>query len=403
MSKHVLVVDGLRPLHKQLKRLGAKLTVITESGRIKEEDSKLYDRIIALPKTAKEEWLDMALAIDRLDHIDAIGAYHERNQDIAALIAEKLNLGFHSLNTVNLVYNKYYMREKLSHIKLDKTKYAKINNKADITKFVDNFGYPIILKPVNGWASIGVSIIQNENDIVKAFEWFSANDHEYEMYIEQYIEGTEFSVEAFSEDGEHKILCITKKFKDLTHFVEIGHCLPVKIDPIIERRIVKYVKKILNSLGIMNGATHTEIILTDDNEPRIVETHTRLGGDMIPELINIASGIDIMELNARHTLGEKILSKIPELFNRDIHAAIWFTTPSAIGVLEKVEGIEEAKKIKGVKSIELLQKPGDMITGLQNSFTRTIYITAGAQSEEEAIHIVKSASKELSFLITCRS
>ena len=42
--------------------------------------------------------------------------------------------------------------------------------------------------------------------------------------------------------------------------------------------------KLLSILKVTNGPTHTEIIITNNQEIHVVETHFRLGGGMISEL-----------------------------------------------------------------------------------------------------------------------
>jgi hypothetical protein len=42
------------------------------------------------------------------------------------------------------------------------------------------------------------------------------------VLVEQFHEGPQFSVEAFSECGEHQVVAITRKFSDPVTFVELG-------------------------------------------------------------------------------------------------------------------------------------------------------------------------------------
>lgn len=403
MTKHVLVIDGLRPAHKILKKLGAKLTLMSGVDRIKEADSKLYDRIIGMPIDSNHnEWIEVAKGINKIDKIDTICAYHERNQDTAAMIANELNLKSNSLETLRCVYNKFEMRKKLTECGIEDIKFKKVQNFSDIEAFANENGYPLILKPINGWASIGVSKIENRNDINKAVEWFEKWGQGYEMYIEQFIEGKEFSVEVFSENGIHRVICVTEKFKDEKHFVEIGHCLPACIDNITESKIVNYVRNVLNALNIVDGPTHTEIIVTKDG-PKIVETHTRLGGDFIPDLIKYASGMDLMELHAKQTLGENVLGLIEEDIFKGKFACIWYCTPNVIGELTKIEGLDLAKSVEGVKAVELLQNPGDELKGVHDSFSRTAYVISTGDSYDLALNSVKLATNELRFGILCKA
>jgi biotin carboxylase len=48
----------------------------------------------------------------------------------------------------------------------------------------------------------------------------------------------------------------------------------------------------LNAAGYRTGPAHTELRLTPAG-PRIIESQARLGGDRIPRLVELATGIDI--------------------------------------------------------------------------------------------------------------
>jgi len=57
-------------------------------------------------------------------------------------------------------------------------------------------------------------------------------------------------------------------------------------------QIAEVTTRMLTAAGYRSGPAHTEVILTARG-PRIVESQARLGGDRIPRLIQLSSGIDI--------------------------------------------------------------------------------------------------------------
>ena len=69
---------------------------------------------------------------------------------------------------------------------------------------------------------------------------------------------------------------------------------------------------------VVASASHTEVIVTAEG-PRIVGTHVRLGGDSIPELIQLVSGVDLEELWIRQTLGESVFDPPPYLGDHPPH------------------------------------------------------------------------------------
>lgn len=397
MEKHVLVVGGLRPLHKHLKKLGARLTLMIETAKIKANDATFYDRIIGMPATAPlSQWVDLAGALQHCDPPQAIGAYHELNQEKAAAIAHALGLVFHAEKTIDSIRLKDNMRAILRKTGIDPTASQRVETSQDIMEFGREWGYPLILKPVDGWASKGVSIIRNEDTIVEALDWYTRWMPNSPMQVEQFLTGEEFSVEAFSEGGDHHVLCITRKYKEEQHFVELGHCLPANLPPTDTEAIIMLVQKLLTALGVVNGPTHTEIMLTQHG-PRIIETHTRLGGDYIPELYELVTEINLMEMWARQTLGERVLSQLTSVIPPENYAAVWYVTPQAEGTLLKIEGEEEAQSVLGVAQVQSYLQPGEKLEGMHDSFSRAAYALARGQSPEEALERARLATEKLRF------
>lgn len=406
MNRHILVIGGFAEMHKKLKDCGANLTLMVEADKLqywnfKDGDKSIYNRIIGISKDAsEEEWINVVKNIDKYNKIFAIGAYHEMNQDIAVKIAQYLNLECNSLNTIENVRNKYKMREKLRKSCIDNIISSEVSSEEDIRDFIKNYGYPVILKPVDGWASLGVSIIRSDDEIKDAVRWFGEWASESKMYVEQFIHGEEYSVEAISENGIHKIVCITKKLKDEKHFIELGHVVPADLNTKDEILVMRFVEEVLTELGVASGGSHTEVIISNDG-PHIVEVHTRLGGDCIPDLVRISTGIDLVDLWAKQTLGESILPKIPREITVNKYSAIKYISPNATGVLKSIEGKESIESMENIIKLNYIQTPGSEVRGVYDSFSRSAYIISTGYSEESAMLNAEEASKKVRFIISC--
>ncbi len=398
--KHILIVGGIPLVPRELKAYpNTKMTLMIKLDEIDQQDLNCFHRVINLPKDAStNEWIATASFINKMDPFQAIACFDEMNQHITSVIANEIKLPFHSEDTINNTRDKYRMRKLLHENGIDNTSFKIVNNMEDIISFVKDFGYPIILKPKNGWASKGVSVIRKEEDIIPAINWYKEEVKENELYLEKFLSGQEFSVEAFSENGKHKIVCLTKQFNDNDHMIEVGHVIPATIKEDDEILIKNLLDSVLDALDIKNGPSHTEIILTDEG-PRVVETHVRLAGDLIPDLINIASGTNLYELWARQILGEKVLEEL-EKVNFDKYTSIWFKMSEAKGVLVDVIGVEEIKSRAGVERVYTWKK-GSTLKGLQHSFSRTGYVISSSASEFDAVESAKSSVESIRFLVEC--
>lgn len=60
-------------------------------------------------------------------------------------------------------------------------------------------GYPVIVKPVDSYGQRGISIFR---DRMQAEEWKKSRvDHDHPVIIQQYIEGTDWAISVFAQDG----------------------------------------------------------------------------------------------------------------------------------------------------------------------------------------------------------
>ncbi|MHA2900607.1 ATP-grasp domain-containing protein [Enterobacter sp. AD2-3] len=407
MQKHLLIVGGATSYTPIAKKAGHKISLLLPAKKLaNRKDLGLYDRIITIPeKGTLEEWLGSAVLINQFDRIDAVGAFNEEAEFYAVAIAEKLGLPCSSRQLVELTHDKNAMRQVLKQHGLDDTASCVITEDlvCGVEGFAEQYGYPVIIKPLNARGSTGISIVRNKDECAEGVAWFKKHAGNYSMLVEQFLEGTEWSVEAFSENGQHKIICITQKFKDSEHFVETGHCLPAFIPVEDEISIKEYVNKILTALGFTNGPSHTEIMLTRKG-PRIIETHTRLAGDRITDLIRHVSGIDPDTLWVHQVMGQSIFSDIPVLnATGNKFAAIHYSSVNTSGVLKQIVGVDDARANQGVVEVDTLYHEGEELTGAFDSFSRGTSIIAVGESAEEAVKNARNAADKIRFIISCKS
>lgn len=207
-------------------------------------------------------------------------------------------------------------------------------------------------------------------------------------------------MESFSEQGEHVVVTITRKYSDPRSLVELGHVMPAPLEPEQQTAIRAHVIGTLNALGVEFGPAHTEVVLTERG-PRIIETHLRTGGDEIWNMVTDATGVDLIEAQLQQVLGEKVLAGLkvvlddPDRTRR--YEAIWYAGAPAAGTLAEVAGADAAHPEE--VRLEVLGSPGAQLNGLQDSDSRLARARAHADTAEKAMTLAKAAIDGLTFVI----
>jgi biotin carboxylase len=406
MTEHVLVVGSGRDLPARIRRAlpGTKTSVICRLEFVaKLRELTEHTRVIAVRRDAPdEEWIALARAAHVLDPFTRIATFGETDQDRCAVIGAELGIATHSLRTVELVHDKQAMRARLRETGLDTTASAVVADLDALNSFVCEHGFPCVVKPVAGAGSAGVAVVRHDSELACAFERASTRFDDLPdagVLVEQFHEGPQFSVEAFSELGDHQVVSITRKFSDPATFVELGHVASADLTSKQQEDIHDYVERLLEALGVEFGATHTEIVLTPAG-PRVIETHVRMGGDEIPALTFDATGVDLAEYVVRQTVGEKVLPDIRAILAEDRPSrcsAIWFVAAPATGELASVSGLEEAGKTEGVTEVKLLVGPGSTVGRLESSDSRIAYVRSVGETATEALDAARKAAAHLEF------
>ena len=412
MTEHVLVVGSGRDLPARVRRAlpGTKTSVICRLEFVaKLRELTEHTRVIAVRHDApNEEWIALARAAHELDPFTRIATFGETDQDRCAVIGEALGITTHSPQTVELVHDKHAMRVRLRETGVDTTASAVVADLAALRAFVGDHGFPCVVKPVAGSGSAGVAVVRHDSELASAFERASSRFDgvpDAGVLIEQFHEGPQFSVEAFSELGEHQVVSITRKFSDPTTFVELGHVASADLNSNQQEHVRAYVARVLEALDVEFGATHTEIVMSAAG-PRVIETHVRMGGDEIPALTFDATGVDLAEFVVRQTVGEKVLPDIRAVLAEDrpsCCSAIWFVAAPVAGVLADVSGLDEARNATGVIEVELLVRPGSTIGALESSDSRVAYVRALGETADVAIAAARKAAAHLEFQLRVRA
>ncbi|MEU2611455.1 ATP-grasp domain-containing protein [Micromonospora sp. NPDC007271] len=150
---------------------------------------------------------------------------------------------------------------------------------------------PVVCKPVDKAGSFGVTSLSSPKALAAHL---AAAPPGQALLLEERVEGEEYSVETVLHEGEVLFQGVTTKVTtehDGNFFVEIGHRVTPDQDRHEDLRAAA--TEVLRGLGVRTGVTHVELRRTPDGQVRLIEAAARGGGDGIPTLWELATGVSL--------------------------------------------------------------------------------------------------------------
>ena len=305
-------------------------------------------------------------------------------------VAQELHLVGLSPEAAFCATDKYAMRCSLQDAGVPVPEFYAVTNEEEYLQAAAKFRVPYIVKPVDSSGSQGVYMVEDLSDpevMKKAYVYSRPYSHNGMVMVEEHMTGDEFSVETIAIYRELHVIQETDKMTTgKPYFVEMGHTQPSRLRPEIVERIKRTAIAANHAIGIENGPSHTEIIVTKDG-PKIVEIGARLGGDCITtHLVPLSTGVDMVKCCIQIALGEK-----PDIHGTYEKGSATRYFKQHAGTVRRIEGVETAQKIPGVKEIYFAHPVGETVTEIMNSGSRVGFVIAQGENAEDAAKICEEA------------
>ncbi len=304
--------------------------------------------------------------------------------ETVARLTQRLGFPGPSLTAVRTCRNKAALRRALQSAGLETLRFAEITHLDDVRQAVRQIGLPVVVKPVAGSGSIGVRLCLTEDEAKEQIAHILRTDSSTSALLEEYVSGTEYSVEMFN--GEP--VGITRKhLGQEPFFVETGHDFPAALASDAKNDILRHVREVSREIKLDWGPVHIEIKLDQKSRPQIIEINPRLAGGFIPELVRLASGVNLIEETVRLSTGS---GRVPKV-TRCSFASIQFLLPERNGRISHIDGISGARGAPDVFDVRLY-KSFPFEVELQGDFRdRVSHVITLAETGERASAAARAA------------
>lgn len=327
---------------------------------------KFADEYQNVSTTDKEAVLALAQKLK----IDGIVCYaSDPAAPTAAYVAEKIGLPGQPYKSVEILSNKDLFRKFLTENNFNVPRANGYSSIEQAKEDLKNFKLPIMVKPVDSSGSKGVTKISKIEELEKAIEYALNFSRAKRFIIEEYVEkyGYQIAGDGFSIDGKLAFRCFANDHFILNNgnpFVPIGASFPYNMPIEIHNKIHSEIQRLFTLLNLKTGAYNFDIRIDKDKNVFLMEIGARNGGNLIPQVIKYATGVDMVEYTIKAAMGEDCSSL--KMVEQKGFWAYYAVHSNKAGTLKAINIKEELKKNNIVEQ-DMMCNIGDKVSSYNGS------------------------------------
>mmetsp|Transcript_22510 Transcript_22510/g.45033 ORF Transcript_22510/g.45033 Transcript_22510/m.45033 type:complete len:968 (+) Transcript_22510:360-3263(+) len=245
----------------------------------------------------------------------------EAGVDCADIVSERMSLRTNGTGIPNR-RDKKVQQEIIRDAGMRSVRQAAGKKFEDVEAFLKSEQYPVVVKPTDSAGSDGVKLCHNFEEAKEHFNYLFEVEavnggFNTEVLCQEFLRGKEYVIDQVSRDGIHKTMMVwvyDKRHANNSAFVYFG-MVPVDPSSMEARILIPYARGVLDALGVKNGPSHAEVILTSSG-PCLVEMNVRAhGGDGNWRSLarGLTGGYSQVEVTVDSYLDKKQFSIIPNL------------------------------------------------------------------------------------------
>ncbi|MFK8051685.1 MAG: ATP-grasp domain-containing protein [Woeseiaceae bacterium] len=251
---------------------------------------------------------DAVLALAKECKIDGLVAYaSDPAAPTQAYVGNALGLPSNPFESVQILARKDLFREFLTKHNFLTPKSNAFYQLDDAIPWFETLSKPVIVKPVDSSGSKGVSKIDTVEQLAVAFNDALEFSREKKIVVEEFFERVGYQVagDGFVVDGKLQFWCWANEHFDgtLGNLVPIGESFPSIISESTTKQAFDETQRLLTLLGIKHGALNFDFHYNKDGDFSFLELGPRNGGNLIPEVIKYATGVDLVKYTVDSALG----------------------------------------------------------------------------------------------------
>lgn len=269
------------------------------------------DKFYLESTTDKEKILEIA----KEEKINGILAYaSDPAAPTAAYVAEKLGLPTNPYQSVETLCNKDKFR---AFLKENGFNTPIAVGYADKNVDTSLFNLPVIIKPVDSSGSKGATVLYSWDKLDEALDFAFSFSRSHRIIIEEFIQKKhEYLIggDIFVAEGKVILWGLLNCHRDnnVNPLVPVGKSYPLMLEGSDIKAVEDTLQKMIDALDLKFGSVNVELVVDKNNKVWPIDVGPRAGGNMIPDLLGMIFGVDVVEMAVFAAMGREVEVTVKE-------------------------------------------------------------------------------------------
>lgn len=343
--------------------------------------------------------LETVMRLHRDAPFDAVLSPSERSLPAGGYIRSYLALPGTPYDVANRFTNKVAMKRALFDAGIPTAPGNAVVGVKQIRDTAERLGFPVLLKPAFGTASMGSRVFVDRVDLSSWAVTPEARELDAgcrQLLLERFLDvRREFHCDAVVMDGRSAV-CVVSAYTSPV-LGTIGRLMGGYTVPQGSRediRVTELHEASVAALGMKSGVTHLEVLETADGL-FVGEIACRPGGAGVAPNLKLARGLDLWRAFYLDSVGATLDCVLDDVHD-ETATHVWLKLPIAEGKVESVTTARDLHEIDGVVAVDMLAQSGDSLSPRIHSASTTglVYLQlpdAEINTVEAAIARVRGA------------
>lgn len=394
MKPRLMLLGGIRyllPVIQKAQAMGVE--VITADYLPDNIAHKYSDSYVNVSILDREAVLEKARELE-IDGIMSFGV--DPGVVTAAYVAEQMGLAYPPLASCEILQNKDKFRDFLEANGFNCPFHKGYESKDAALADAEGFPYPIIVKPVDSAGSKGVTRVDCATELAPALDVAFSETHNGHIIIEQFLQkiGSSSDTDSFSIDNELVFASFNCQiFDDASPnpYTPAAYTWPSDMPNEIQAELRNELQRLMKLLNLGSWIYNIETRQATDGKAYIMEVSPRGGGNRLSEMLEFASGQDLIANNIRAAL------KMPLVPMQDpVYTDYWVEYILHSNQAGTFKGITLRDDLKAALVQEdLWVKPGEHVQAFSGANQTIGTLVFKFKTREEAIEKIKSSTQWL--------